>query len=509
MRQADQRGSSLLVVVWLLAIMGIIATFLIYRSAAEWAALVNSEKNITGKELAEQALYTHLAALLQDDKENDNPAEDWFGKTGRFLSEQDGYTVTVLIEDEGSKPNLNLMTENALRLLKIPDEQPVTPLLDWMDFDQKEQEDGAETPYYNSLEPAYKCRDGFFSSLQEVLQVKGGPDLYPYLEPEVTVYGKMNINILRADQFQFILQSAGFDEFSVKRAVSDFESLKQLGEVVSRNANTNSKKPERINNPTELDKLSSLNTPKKQKLKPFFCYSGIANINFMSRKGLEAVFSYASMGQIPVRNIKSLVKQLLKMRPSQPFESVDKLRLTIKPYVSLNFELKDYFTVASSLIRYRVWAEKGEQKYYLNTVQERVAGDLRTKWRARTLSWQVLTNKMVPPIPEATPFEQTLNLEDEEEDETNGTEASFATGTPPATGTPSVTGTPPTARTFPARGTPSTVRTFPVTGTPPVARTFPATGTPPAARTFPATGTPPTARTFPATGTPPTTGTLR
>ncbi|MGD8400070.1 MAG: hypothetical protein PVH64_03920, partial [Bacillota bacterium] len=56
-----------------------------------------------------------------------------------------------------------------------------------------------------------------------------------------------------------------------------------------------------------------------------------------------------------------------------------------------------------------IWVSKGEHKYFLNTVQKRVPGDLRVKWRAQTLSWQFLTNKSVPEIPEMTPFEEVLN----------------------------------------------------------------------------------------------------
>jgi hypothetical protein len=422
MMQSNQKGSSLLVVVWLLVIMSIIATFLIYRSESEWVALVNSEKNAIGRELAEQTLYTRLAALLEDTQENDRPDEEWFGETGRFVTEQDGYTITVLIEDEGSKPNLNLMTENALRCFKYPkDDQPVAPLLDWLDQDQKELDDGAETPYYSSLAPAYQARDGFFSSLREVLQVKDGQEFYPVLAPELTVYGKLNFNILTSAQFQFIVKSAGFDDLTVSQLVSDFESFRGLG---GKEATTS----ERASSFTQLvtsPKMRSLSESKCEKLKPFLQFAGSANVNFMSLKGLEAVLSYASMGQLS--NTATIAKKLILFRNKiKPFETFKEI-ISIAG-VSFNFNLEDYFTLASSLFRYRVWVEKGDCKYYINTVQERVAGDLRQKWKARALSWQVLTNKMVPEIPEATPFEETLTLEAELI--TNGTATPSVTQTP-------------------------------------------------------------------------------
>jgi type II secretory pathway component PulK len=424
--QMEERGSTLLVVVWLLAIMGIIATFLIYRSETEWAALVTTEKKATERELAEQALYEHLAVLLQDEKKNDIPEEDWFGKTGRFESEQDGYKITVIVEDEGSKPNLNLMTENALRCFKLPEGQPVTPILDWLDLDQKELDDGAEKTYYSSLNPAYKPRDGFFSSLQELLLVKDGQILYPIYAPELTVYGKLNFNILSTDQFTFILEAAGFDQFSVEQLVGEFQ--KWL-------VNTPRIRVESFTQLSNSTPLSSLNELKCDQLKPFLQFNGGSNINFMSRHGLAAVLAYASMGNISPAKANEVAKKIILYRNrTKTFESTDELETQLKvlgSFAKLNFTVQDYFTTTSSLIRYRVWVEKGERKYYLNTVQERVAGDLRVKWKVRTLAWQVLTNKMAPEIPEVTPFEQALNLETEE---TDGTEVTPATAAPAESG---------------------------------------------------------------------------
>jgi hypothetical protein len=421
--RTDQRGSTLLVVVWLLAIMGIIATFLIYRSETEWAALVNAEKSATGRELAEQVLYEHIALLLQDDQENDNPEAEWFGKTGRFVSERDGYEITVIVEDEGSKPNLNLMIESALRCFGIPDDQAVAPLLDWLDPDQKELDDGAEAPYYRSLDPAYKPRDGFCSSLQELLLVKDGPALYPYLAPELTTYGKLNFNILTPDQFKLIAASAGFDKFTVDSLVGNFEAFKGVGQQVTTTttttttATTDEKRVTSFELMQKHPKLSFFTPDKCQKLKPFLQFKGSWNINFMSYQGLKAAFMLATMGQLSKDKVASIAKLMIEYRnKTKPFESLEEITTQLKVLCSmrtLSFAIEDYFTMTSSLIRYQVWAVKGDRKYYLNTVQERVAGDLRTKWKVRTLAWQALTNKMAPEIPEFTPFEEALNLETE------------------------------------------------------------------------------------------------
>jgi type II secretory pathway component PulK len=392
MKDGKERGATLPIVIWMLAIMGIIATFLIYRSETEWAALVNLEKNGTARELAEQTLYEHLTVLLRDEQENDHPEEEWFSETGRFVSERDGYEITVLVEDEGSKPNLNLMTERSLRCFAIPKEQPIAAILDWLDPDQKEREDGAEAPYYSSLDPAYQPRDGFFSSLQELLMVKDGPALYAYLAPELTVYGKLNFNVLTPDQFELILDYAGIDKNTGETMVNNFRSyIKQKTTVSSF---------------IQLAKLLSTSPECCAKLKPFLKFNGSTNINFMSANGLKAQLAFASQGRLKSK----VTTALLQYRRSKYFKSIEevKIKLTTLAGGALNFNPEDYFTVSSSLIRYRIWVIKGERKYYLNTVQERVAGDLRTKWKARTLAWQVLTNKKAPKIPKLTPWEATL-----------------------------------------------------------------------------------------------------
>jgi type II secretory pathway component PulK len=417
----NQRGSTLMLVTWMLAITGIVATFLIYRSETEWLAIVNAEKSQKLREVAEQTLYEHLAVLLKDETENDNPKEEWFGETGRFVSEKDGYQITVLIEDEGSKPNLNLMTEAALlNLVKPPDlsatplntattpdlsvtpspepqELSVAPILDWLDPDQDERKNGAEAPFYQDLNPAYKPRDGFFSSLQELLQVKDGQELYSYLAPELTVQGKINFNILTSDQFVFILKSAGFDDLSISNIKAEFREkiIRAKGRADGIGA---------------FNQWSTLKPLKCKKLLPFLQFTGSSNVNMMSFKGLQTLLIIATQGFISGIKAQDLAYKVLNFcHQSQPLESFQELKTLLGNKVANKFTVKDYFTFSSSIIRYRIWVSKGEHKYFLNTVQKRVPGDLRVKWRAQTLSWQFLTNKSVSEIPEMTPFEEVLN----------------------------------------------------------------------------------------------------
>ncbi|HYH04455.1 MAG TPA: hypothetical protein VEC37_15290 [Bacillota bacterium] len=399
----NERGSILMFVTWVLSLLGIIATFLIYRSEAEWAVVSSHERNRLVREMAEQILAEQLTLLLEDETEKDTPEEQWFGKTGRFVTERNGCQITVLVEDEGSKPNINLMNKSALCQF-VPQDLSVAPVLDWCDPDQNELENGAETPYYKSLKPAYQPRDGFFSSLQEVLAVKGGRELYPYLAPELTVYGKININVLTPDQFGFILKAAGFDKFSADIVVAEFrkkmidlKGTKDFAPVTSMEV---------------LGKWHSLNAIQCEKLKPVLKFSGSSNVNFMSLKGLAALLLVASHGRIPAEKSETLAQKIVKFcHQSNPIDSLEELKNLLGEECTSHFKVEDYFTLASSILRYRIWVSKGNHKYFLNTVQERVAGDLFTKWRVRTLSWQGLLNSNTPEIPAMTSFEAARLLE--------------------------------------------------------------------------------------------------
>lgn len=397
MKLTGQSGSTILLVTWLLAIMGVVATFLIYRSEAEWAVVLKAEANATIRELAKQALYDQLSLLVEDDSEHDTPDEPWFNQTGRIEREVAGYRITMIVEDEGSKPNLNLIGGGALRELLPPDDQTsIDPVLDWRDYDSDVRPEGAEEEFYRALVPPYKPRNGFFSTLTELLAVKDGELIYPYFAPELTVYGKLNLNVLQLEQLEFLL-----------RATGEFQG--QLDSVL--NAINNYQNNNRFENLKSIEKVDLIPVGTADKLLPFFnlasteeTFTGACNLNFVSYLGLKIILL-----NIGFKSDDTTVTQIINRRKDEPFENIEVIAgvLGVKEE-KLKQKLHDYFTTKSSIFRFRIWVTKANQRFYLNTVQQRVPGDLRVKWIMRTLYWQTLSNRKVPEIPELTPFEETL-----------------------------------------------------------------------------------------------------
>ncbi len=82
----------------------------------------------------------------------------------------------------------------------------VDAIVDWIDEDDNESDYGAESNYYQALDPPYECRNGPVETIEELLLVKGVTPILLFgdgkkrgLADFVTVYGndgRMNINTM-------------------------------------------------------------------------------------------------------------------------------------------------------------------------------------------------------------------------------------------------------------------------------------------------------------------------
>jgi type II secretory pathway component PulK len=375
MSRCAEKGSTLIMVTWLLLLIAVIAGFLLYRAELEWAVTLNLERNQEVRELAREILTEHLALLAADDNDYDAPQEPWFNQAGVFTTKRHGYQVTLVIEDEGSKPKLNLLSEKGLAQL-LGDGLSPDPVLDWIDSDRELRAEGAEAPYYQGLNSAYQPRDGFVASLRELLQIKDGVKYYEKLAPWVTVYGKYNPNVLTAEQFGELLLAYGFAEYWVERVKEEFAAYREKA---------------RFEALDDLLKLPAVTITTRDKLKPILQFSGSCNLNFVSQTGLAAILSEAGQK-------RDWAADLAARCQAQPFTTVEEIKRYFKSK-NAKFKPKDYFTVDSTIFRYRIWLMKNNRIFYLETVQERIAGKHRNKRQIRPLSWLELKDAAAPPLP--------------------------------------------------------------------------------------------------------------
>jgi type II secretory pathway component PulK len=382
MRRKTDNGSTLIMVTWMVLLLAGVAGFLLYRAGLEWVVTLNLEQKQQVREVARAVLTENLALLAADANDYDAPEDAWFNRTGVFKSERDGYQVTLVVEAEDGKPQLNMLSEKGLTKL-LGDDLTPDPVLDWIDSDHELRAEGAEVPYYQGLNPAYRPRDGFMASLQELLQIKDGEQYYDKLAPVVTVYGKYNPNALTAEKFAGLLLAYGFDKYWVERVCNEFSVYREK---------------KRFESLDDFAKLASVSITTRDKLAPVLRFDGNCNLNFVSRTGLAALLSEAGLKTEWAGDIVQRVQ-------AQPFTTVAEIKAYFKAKNS-KFKAEDYFRVTSTIFRYRIWLDKNQHLFYLETVRERVAGEHAQKWRIRPLSWLELTDRMAPPPPVIT-TEQT------------------------------------------------------------------------------------------------------
>ena len=125
------------------------------------------------------------------------------------FTSQSGVVVTNYgMYDEERKININKASEPVLRamLVNIGQIDSMTAadiaaaILDWRDPDDVILTGGAENSYYAALSEPYKCHNGEFQSLHELLLVKGmSPVLFLKIRPYLTIFGTGKINVNTAD----------------------------------------------------------------------------------------------------------------------------------------------------------------------------------------------------------------------------------------------------------------------------------------------------------------------
>lgn len=120
--------------------------------------------------------------------------------------EADNGTVTITIEEESGKVDLNSATSQTgspdqfsqNTLLRLLDTLKLSrdlyePLADWADTDDIPRPNGAEGNYYRTLKPPRLSQDNKLSTFEELAMVKGfTPEVLSKLRPCVTVYGAAN-----------------------------------------------------------------------------------------------------------------------------------------------------------------------------------------------------------------------------------------------------------------------------------------------------------------------------
>ena len=208
----NRRGVAILVAIGVVAVLLTAGLALNRRIRSSVTGALHTREQLVLSEMATSGIHAAMVMLINDRKENnkDTLQEDWANpeKVAEMvgLVPYDEGSIDVSITDERGKIQVNALakfpesqqfsaTQRFLweRLLdrvfslfeEVPDSDPnmiINSLKDWLDDGDDEAItglSGAESDYYENLEPPYSCKNGPFDHLGEVALVQGiTPELF-------------------------------------------------------------------------------------------------------------------------------------------------------------------------------------------------------------------------------------------------------------------------------------------------------------------------------------------
>jgi general secretion pathway protein K len=230
---SNNRGIALLIT---LTVITVLITVVLELNKKVRSAVISSAASrdmLTLSQMASSGIHAAMAMLVKDKMESnfDSLQEDWadaekINEVLRSFPFENG-KVTLKISDELGKIQVNalvkfpegrdfnqpqvILWDRFLRLITDQHESPenfepntiIDPVKDWLDSGDDEAItglNGAESEYYQDLDPPYPCRNGPISFIGDLLRIKGiekkfyhGAGDSPGIVDLMTVYGMTDL----------------------------------------------------------------------------------------------------------------------------------------------------------------------------------------------------------------------------------------------------------------------------------------------------------------------------
>lgn len=190
------RGIALIVVLFLTAILTTLMYTFLREMQVEYHLANGWGQERQARQLAMSAIDKAMATLAAETTPVATPASTWYDNPDewyemelgegvfsmvRMTHEADG-RVRFGIADEASRINLNFAPREVLLKFPKATEEIADSIVDWRDADETALAQGAENAYYQALATPYKCKNGPFDTVEELLLVRG-------MTPEI-LYGE-------------------------------------------------------------------------------------------------------------------------------------------------------------------------------------------------------------------------------------------------------------------------------------------------------------------------------
>ena len=186
--QKDERGVALVMVIWVLALLSLMAASFLAEARVELRRAGNLRDRAQAEALAEAGIHVALARVI---------AEHGATRPQRWTEPLPGGSVTITLSDERGKIDLNEAEPALLASLFESEGVPsraakalAAAVADFRDQDRARALDGAEDADYPLGSGGAK--DARFEAADELLQVKGmTPALFRRLAPLITVHSAL------------------------------------------------------------------------------------------------------------------------------------------------------------------------------------------------------------------------------------------------------------------------------------------------------------------------------
>lgn len=225
----SKRASILIITLWTLSLLTIFAINLGFGARTQLHYAGHLQNRLKMYYLSRAGIERAIIELVNDETQDyDALNEPWSNKEEYFKEIPFGsgfITVSYYLEskreedqdekirlygvmDESSRIDINTAPTKILatlleRIGEVGTEEAMDiagAIVDWRDKDVIVSPGGAENEYYQNLDLPYRCKNGKFQILQEVLLVKGmTAEIFSRIKEVITVYGTERVNINTAN----------------------------------------------------------------------------------------------------------------------------------------------------------------------------------------------------------------------------------------------------------------------------------------------------------------------
>lgn len=188
-RSRPDRGVALIAVLFLAAVLTLLMYAFLREMEVEASLAASYGREKQAEQLAWGAIEKGMATVATDTQLHASPTSPWLDNPTEFYEVELGEGVYSLyrapmdddaetrpkwgLMDEASKINVNVAPRNILMRLPGMTDEIADSILDWRDEDDEVTNQGAENAYYQGLQPPYACKNAAFSTIDELLLVKG------------------------------------------------------------------------------------------------------------------------------------------------------------------------------------------------------------------------------------------------------------------------------------------------------------------------------------------------